>query len=597
MSEPQGEATGAIADSWHIYRRLLTYVLPHWPRLAVSIAAMVVVAGTTAAVAYLLKPVIDQVFINKNETLLVLLPLGVLLLYLVKGVATYVQTYLLRWVGQRAMRELRDDLFQRLLRMPLPFFSEHAAGSLISRLTYDVDQVQAALTNGLSTILKDSLTAVFLLGLVFYHDWRLALVSLIGLPAVIWPLTTLTKKLRKSSRSSQETRASMTRIIEEGVMGNRVVKTFNGEPYEHARFHRESEAHRRQNMRKAQATALSVPVMEFAAAICIALVIYYGGYRVISSGDQTTPGTFFSFLTALLMMYEPLKRLTKVNAVLQQGLAAGERIFHMLDREPEPDTGTRELGRARGELHFEGVSFSYEPEQPVLQDINLEVPAGKVVALVGPSGGGKSTLVSLVPRFLHPDNGRITLDGLDLKDLSLRSLRDQIATVSQEVVLFNDTLAANIAYARGNATRAEVEEAARAAGVMEFVERLEGGLDHNIGERGTRLSGGQRQRLAIARAMLRDAPILILDEATSSLDPHSERLVQAGFERLMQNRTTLVIAHRLATIQNADSIAVMQSGRIVEQGTHSELLARGGAYAGLWATQFAEADEAATGTA
>jgi subfamily B ATP-binding cassette protein MsbA len=297
------------------------------------------------------------------------------------------------------------------------------------------------------------------------------------------------------------------------------------------------------------------------------------------------------------MMYEPLKRLTKVNAVLQQGLAAGERIFHMLDREPENDTGTRELGRSRGELHFEDVSFSYEPEHPVLQDINLEVPAGKVVALVGPSGGGKSTLVSLVPRFLHPDSGRITLDGLDLRDLSLQSLRDQIATVSQEVVLFNDTLAANIAYARGDATREEVEEAARAAGVMEFVDRLEDGLDHNIGERGTRLSGGQRQRLAIARAMLRDAPILILDEATSSLDPHSERLVQAGFERLMQDRTTLVIAHRLATIQNADAIAVMQSGRIVEQGTHSELLGRNGAYAALWATQFAEADEAATDTA
>jgi subfamily B ATP-binding cassette protein MsbA len=269
----------------------------------------------------------------------------------------------------------------------------------------------------------------------------------------------------------------------------------------------------------------------------------------------------------------------------------------MLDREPEPDTGTRELERAQGELRFEEVSFSYEPGQPVLDGINLEVPAGKVVALVGPSGGGKSTLVSLVPRFLHPNSGRITLDGLDLRDLRLHSLRDQIATVSQEVVLFNDTLAANIAYARGDATREEVEAAARAAGVMEFVERLEDGLDHNIGERGTRLSGGQRQRLAIARAMLRDAPILILDEATSSLDPHSERLVQQGFERLMKDRTTLVIAHRLATIQNADTIAVMQAGRIVEQGTHDELLARGGAYAGLWATQFAEAEEPAAGTA
>ena len=593
MSE---SSTVGVEESLRLYRRLLTYVLPHWPRLAISIVAMVIVAGTTAGVAFLLKPVIDQVFINKNETLLYLLPLGVIGLYLLKGVANYLQTYLLRWVGQRAMRELRDDLFDRLLRQPMAFFSEHSAGTLISRVTYDVDQVESAVTNGLSTLLKDSLTVVFLLALVFYHDWRMALVSLIGLPTVIVPLTKLTKKLRKSSRQSQELRAAMTGIIEEGVVGNPVIKAFNGEGYEKRRFHKEAESHRQKNMRRVQATALSVPVMEMAAALCIALVIYYGGYRVIAAGDQTTPGTFFSFLTALLMMYDPLKRLTKINAVLQQGMAAGERIFRLLDREPELDTGTVALDRARGDLRFEGVWFSYEPEHPVLRDIDLAVPAGNVVALVGASGGGKSTLVSLVPRFFRPDSGRILLDGIDIADLTLHSLRDQIATVSQEVVLFNDTLANNIAYGRPGASREAVEDAARAAGVMEFVERLEEGLDHPVGERGTRLSGGQRQRLAIARALLRDAPILILDEATSSLDPHSERLVQEGLERLMQNRTTLVIAHRLATIQRADKIAVMQGGRIVEQGNHSELLDRGGAYAHLWATQFG-AEEQSTGTA
>ncbi len=591
-----GTTPASLAEHLRLYRRLLGYVLPFWPRLTVSIVAMVFVAATTAGVAYLLKPVIDQVFINKNEALLVLLPLGVIGLYLVKGLATYTQTYLLRWVGQRAMRQLRDELFDRLLRMPLGFFSEHAAGSLISRLTYDVDQVERAITGGLSTILRDSLTALFLLGLVFYHDWRLALVSLVGLPVVVLPLAKLTRKLRRSSRNSQALRAAMTRVIEEGVVGNRVVKAFNGEGYEKRRFHKEAESHRKQNMRKVQATALSVPLMEMAGALCIALVIYYGGYRVISSGDQTTPGTFFSFLTAMLMMYEPLKRLTKVNAVLQQGLAAGERIFGLLDREPEPDTGSRVIGRARGDLRFEKVWFSYEADHPVLREIDLAVPEGRVVALVGPSGGGKSTVVSLVPRFFRPDAGRILLDGIDINELTLQALRDQIATVSQEVVLFNDTLAANIAYARADATREDVESAARAAGVMEFVDRLEGGLDHNIGERGTRLSGGQRQRLAIARALLRDAPILILDEATSSLDPHSERLVQQGLERLMQDRTTLVIAHRLATIQRADSIAVMEGGHIVEQGSHQELLARGGPYSRLWATQFADAEEAAAGT-
>ncbi|MFB6261929.1 MAG: ABC transporter ATP-binding protein, partial [Thiohalorhabdaceae bacterium] len=469
--------------------------------------------------------------------------------------------------------------------------------SLISRVTYDVDQVESAITKGLSTLLKDTLTAAGLLGLIFFLDWQLALVSLIGLPTVILPLAKLTRKLRKSSRQSQQLRAAMTGIIEEGVVGNPVIKAFNGEPYERARFHKEAEAHRKKNMRRVQATALSVPVMEMAAALCIALVIYYGGYRVISAGDQTTPGTFFSFLTALLMMYDPLKRLTQVNAILQQGMAAGERIFGLLDQEPEPDTGTRTIDRARGELMFDHVWFGYEPDQPVLRDINLEVPAGHVVALVGPSGGGKSTLVSLVPRFFEPDSGRIRLDGIDIGDLTLQSLRDQVATVSQEVVLFNDTLANNIAYGRLEASRAEVEDAARAAGVMEFVERLEEGLDHPVGERGARLSGGQRQRLAIARALLRDAPILILDEATSSLDPDSERFVQQGLQRLMQGRTTLVIAHRLGTIQRADTIAVMQEGRIVEQGSHNELLSRDGAYAHLWATQFAGAEEEATGTA
>ncbi|MFA9461547.1 lipid A export permease/ATP-binding protein MsbA [Thiohalorhabdus methylotrophus] len=578
-----------------IYRRLLTYVWPFWGRLTVALVAMVLVAATTAGVAYLLKPVIDQIFINKNEALLVVLPLGVIVLYLMKGVANYLETYLLSWVGQRAMRQLRDDLFGRLLHMPLGFFSEHAAGTLISRLTYDVDQVEKSVTRGLSTILKDSLTAVFLLAVVFFHDWQLALVSLIGLPIVIWPLAELTRKLRKSSRSSQQARATMTRVIEEGVVGNRVIKAFNGEDYEHARFHKESEVHRKQNMRKAQATALSLPVMEITAAICIALVIYYGGYRVISSGGETSPGTFFSFLAALLMMYDPLKRLTKINPVIQQGVAAGERIFQMLDLRPEQDGGGRSLETVRGALTLDGVWFGYDPDTPVLQGIDLEVPAGNVVALVGLSGAGKSTLVNLVPRFYRPDQGRILLDGEDTADLNLRFLRDQVAIVSQEVILFNDTLAANIAYGKPEATRAEVEDAANAAGVMEYVDRLEYGLDHIVGEGGARLSGGQRQRLAIARALLRDAPILILDEATSSLDPQSEKLVQRGFERLMQGRTTLVIAHRLATIQRADSIAVMESGRIVEQGGHDELLARGGIYAYLWETQFASAEEQALG--
>ncbi len=592
MRLPGGEA---IRGSWGLYRRLLDYVLPHWPRLLGSLMAMALVAGTTASVAYLLKPVIDRIFIEKERAFLVLLPLGVLALYLVKGLANYAQIYLLRWVGQRAMRELRDDLFGRLLRLPLSFFSEHSAGSLISRLTYDVDQVQAAVTNGFSILLKDSLTALCLLAVLFYHDWPMALAAVVVLPLVVGPLARLTRKLRQSSRSSQQLRAAMTHIIEESVLSNRVIKAFNGEPWEQDRFHREVESHRQQNMRQVQAMALSTPLMEFLGAVGIALVIYYGGHRVMSPHDPTTPGTFFSFLTAMLMMYEPLKRLTRINAVLQQGLAAGERIFSLLDQEPEPDPGTRIVRRAQGELRFEGVEFGYEPNRAVLREIDLEVPAGHTLALVGQSGAGKSTLVSLVPRLYRPRAGCIRLDGIDIAELTLGSLRRQIALVSQEIALFHNTLAHNIAYGKPNASREAIEDAARAAGVTEFLKDLEGGLDHDIGERGTRLSEGQRQRIAIARALLRDAPILILDEATSSLDPHSERLVQNGLDRLMCGRTTLVIAHRLSTVQQADAIAVMESGHITEYGRHEELLARSGTYAQLWATQFAPTRATQTG--
>lgn len=586
----QAETKVAFQESFHLYKRLLRYVWPYWHRLGWAVLAMAVTSAATAGLAYLLKPLIDKIFVSKDSTLLVLAPVAVLVLYFFKGGAGYAKTYLVRWVGQRAMLDLRNRMFGLLVAFPAGYFVTHSAGHLISQITYDVDQVQNTLTEGIMVLVGDTLTLLALVGVLFYHDWRLALLSLVGLPVLIAPLAELTKKLRQTSRRSQQARANLTSVIEEGVVGNRVIKAFNGEPQQRARFHDEAEVHRRQNMRRTQASALSTWLVEMVGAIAVALLIWVGGYWVITPGGLTTGG-FFSFLAALSMLYGPLKRIIKINQIVQTGLAAAERIFRLLDTDPEPDPGERRLERVDGHIAFEGVSFGYDPDQPVLQDVALDVPAGSVTALVGPSGGGKSTLVSLVPRFHNPQAGRITLDGIDIQEVALASLRGQIAYVSQEVVLFDDTVAANIAYGHPEASRAAVEAAAEAAGATEFIQRLEDGFDQRLGDRGTRLSGGQRQRIAIARALLRDAPILILDEATSSLDPHSEKYVQQGLERLMQDRTTLVIAHRLATIQRADQIAVMEGGRIVECGPHEELLARGGAYAYLWETQFATGEE------
>ncbi|HLP98381.1 MAG TPA: lipid A export permease/ATP-binding protein MsbA [Sideroxyarcus sp.] len=572
--------------STQLYLRLLTYVRPYWKVFAISVICMAITAATEPLLPALLKPFLDGTFVEKDDSVIRWAPIFILAIFFVRGVAGFIGTYAINWVGNKLVMDLRAEMFRKLMSLPTRFYDDHATGALISKLIFDVTQVTAAATSAVTIIIRDSIIIVGLLGWLLYLDWKLTMLSLLIAPVVAFVISTINRRLRSSSRESQRAMGSITQVIEESVTAHKVVKLFGGQDYEQRRFNEESNWVRRHAMKQAAAAAANVPIVQLVAAIALAAIVYLAIQQ--AQTDATTIGSFLSFVAAMLMLTAPLKRLTSVAEYMQRGLAASESVFELIDTPGETDTGKALMSRTTGTLAFEHVSLSYQADDRLaLDDICLDIPAGMSVALVGASGSGKSTMANLVPRFYTPTSGRITLDGQDIRDLTLASLRANIALVSQEVVLFNDTIAANIAYGQTReVSESEIVAAATAAHAMEFIRDLPQGLDTLVGEKGVRLSGGQRQRIAIARAILKDAPILILDEATSALDSESERHVQAALETLMQGRTTLVIAHRLSTIEKADRIVVMQKGRIVETGTHAELLAKGGVYAQLHRVQF-----------
>ena len=566
---------------------MIKYLRGYYKRLAVALICAAGVAGMTATYAWLMQPVLDDLFIAKDQSLLIILPVLIMGVALLKGLFSYGQAYLMSYVGHCLIAKVRQQLFGHFLRLPVPFHHDHTSGRLVARVINDVNLLGNAIPSIAKDIFQQGLTLLAMLGVAFYQNWKLATMVVFIFPISAYAIVLIGRRIRTFSIRGLESMGDMASSVSEALKGIRIVKTYRAEETEQERFSKSNKQFMRANIKSGQVSAMASPLLEVIGVTGIAVIIWYGGFLVID--NQMKPGEFFSFLFALAMAYGPVRKLAGVNATLQNAIAAGQRTFDMLDRqnEYEQDQGHIVLPRVPHALEFQNVSFSYADDQkPALVKMNLAVQAGEIIALVGRSGSGKSTLISLVSRFYHPTEGVITIDGQDIQQVELESLRSQIALVSQDTVLFDETIRANIAYGVIETHDEAVVEAAKAAYAWEFIEQLPKGLDTLIGENGVKLSGGQRQRLAIARAILHDPPLLILDEATSALDTESERMVQAALATLMNNRTTLVIAHRLSTVQHANRIVVLNEGRVVEIGTHTELIRQNGSYKRLYETQF-----------
>lgn len=569
------------------YKRLLTYVRPYIGRMIFGLVCMIIAAAAYLVVPWLIKNVVDKVLAEKNMYMLNLVVISILVVFLVRGFATYGQTYTMSYIGQRVIIDIREAMFKHLQRLDQAYYDRRKTGVIMSNLTNDVAALQSAIVDNLVSFITEGVTLIGSLVSMLYLDWKLTLVTLVIVPVVLGIINIFGKRLRIAGHDVQGRIADITSLLQETISGARVVRSFAREGYEVQRFERENQRNFRAVMRATKLTSLLSPLVEFSAAIAVTVILWYGGYSVVTGA--ITAGSLIAFLIYAINLSNPVKRLSQVYGNIQKAMAAGDRVFAILDTKPEvvEKTNAIVLPEVDGRVRFDHVSFSYDGEKKALDDFSLDVPAGRVVAIVGPSGAGKTTIANLLPRFYDATEGAITVDGIEVRDVTFQSLREQIGVVPQETMLFNATIKDNILYGRLDGTDEEVYAAAKAANALEFIERLPEGMDTLVGERGSSLSGGQRQRIAIARAILKNPKILILDEATSALDTESEKLVQEALERLMQGRTAFVIAHRLSTIKNADQIVVLREGKLVESGTHDELVAAGGLYQHLYSVQFA----------